>query len=98
MKKILLTMILTVFSLFADDFQLGYEYLQKGDNFKAAELNTKACDGGAAGSCGMLGLAYQYGKGVKQDYSKAKELFGKDCDLGEQLGCDSYAKLNQQGY
>jgi hypothetical protein len=30
-----------------------------------------------------------------QNYTKAKEFFGKACDLGSQDGCDNYAKLNK---
>ena len=45
-----------------------------------------------------LGVFYANGEGVKQDYFKAKEWFGKACDGGVQLGCNNYKKLNEQGY
>ena len=41
---------------------------------------------------------YAKGEGVRQDYKKAKEWFGKACDGGYQKGCDNYKILNQQGY
>ncbi|HDX6330197.1 TPA: Sel1 repeat protein [Campylobacter fetus subsp. venerealis] len=41
---------------------------------------------------------YENGKGVKQNRSKAKELYGKTCDIGAQLGCENYADLNSKGY
>lgn len=41
---------------------------------------------------------YNYGKGVKQNYYKAKELYGKACDNGLQIWCDSYKELNMKGY
>jgi len=45
-----------------------------------------------------LGFMYAKGKGVRQDYRKAKERFGLSCDNGYQLGCDAYKHLNQKGY
>ena len=41
----------------------------------------KACDGGSTEECLNLGVMYANGYGVKQDYFKAKEYFGKACDL-----------------
>ena len=57
----------------------------------------KDCNGGNAGACSNLGLMYDYGKGVKQDKSKAKKLFGDACDMGYQGGCDAYRELNEAG-
>ncbi|WP_334083235.1 SEL1-like repeat protein [Helicobacter typhlonius] len=37
-----------------------------------------------------MGVFYTYGKGVRQDKAKARELFGKACDMGNQKGCDNY--------
>lgn len=48
--------------------------------------------------CADLADLYEYGKGVRQDYKTAKEIYGKACDLGSQVGCDGYAKLNKQGF
>ncbi len=45
---------------------------------------------GEAGACNNLGVFYTYGKGVRQDKAKARELFGKACDMGNQKGCDNY--------
>lgn len=45
-----------------------------------------------------LGYMYEYGKGIKQDYKKAKEWYKKSCDNGEQKACDVYEKLNKAGY
>ena len=41
---------------------------------------------------------YVKGEGVRQDYKRAKEWFGKACDGGYQEGCDAYKILNQEGY
>lgn len=56
----------------------------------------KACDGGDAGGCFNLGVSYAKGLGMKQDYFKAKELFGKACDGGYAGGCYNYAILNKR--
>jgi TPR repeat protein len=40
---------------------------------------------------------YADGDGVKQDKSRALALFGKACDMKEELGCSNYAKLKNQG-
>ena len=50
-----------------------------------------------AWSCNNLGVLYAEGKGVRQNFSTAKQYFGKACDLGYQDGCDNYKLLNQQG-
>ena len=46
---------------------------------------------------GCIGLAvlYKNGKGIWQNFSTAKEYYGKACDLGLQSGCDKYRKLNE---
>ncbi|RAX55227.1 hypothetical protein CCY99_00575 [Helicobacter sp. 16-1353] len=65
-----------------------------GDDSKVTEFYKKACDKQHGKSCFYLGAMYYKGKGVRQDYSKAKEYFGKACDLGSQDGCDEYRDLN----
>lgn len=45
-----------------------------------------------------LGVMYYEGKGVRQDYAKAKEWVGKSCDNGLKKGCDGYKILNEQVY
>ena len=44
-----------------------------------------------------LGVMYVYGRGVRQNKPKAKELFGKACDGGDENGCHGYKILNDQG-
>ncbi|WP_293731417.1 SEL1-like repeat protein [uncultured Actinobacillus sp.] len=41
---------------------------------------------------------YYNGQGVRQDKSKAKYYWGLACDNGDQMGCDNYRKLSEQGY
>lgn len=45
--------------------------------------------------CIFLGGMYFDGEGVAKNLSKAKELFGKACDLGIQASCDFYKELNK---
>ena len=48
----------------------------------------RACKLSHAGACNDLGWVYDHGFGtVSADGDKAKELFGKACDLGSSLGC-----------
>ena len=53
---------------------------------------------GYALGCNNLGVLYAKGQGVRQSYTKAKELFGKACDMGYEKGCKNYAILNKAGY
>ena len=98
MKKLIVSLGLALTLSFGATLDEGVKAFQKGDYKTALSIFEDLSSTNNSEAQFYLGLIYQYGKGVKQDYSKAKELFGKDCDLGEQLGCDSYAKLNQQGY
>jgi TPR repeat protein len=61
------------------------------------ELYQKACNGSDSVACNNLGVSYNNGEGVRQDKSKALELFGKGCDLKNELGCKNYAILKNQG-
>lgn len=47
----------------------------------------KACDGGLASSCDLLGIDYLEGKIVPKDSFKAFELFNVACDGGNSDGC-----------
>jgi TPR repeat protein len=67
------------------------------DSFKAVELLTKACDGGAAAGCANLGVMYSKGEGVRQDNGKALAMYGKACDLKLEEGCKEYARLKNAG-
>ena len=46
-----------------------------------------SCDNGDIGACFSLGKLYDNGKGVRQNYQKATELYQKSCDGGNLLGC-----------
>ena len=40
---------------------------------------------------------YDNGKGVKQDYFKAVELFRKACNGGESMGCNNLGVMYEDG-
>ncbi len=52
---------------------------------------------GNMNGCYNLGVLYANGDGVREDKVKAKELFGKACDGGDDYGCKWYKILNEQG-
>jgi TPR repeat protein len=51
----------------------------------------KACDGWYAEGCHNLGVLYDNGEGVKQDYSIAVNLYQKACDRGAAGACYNLA-------
>ena len=52
---------------------------------------------GKAVACTELGLMYTQSEGVKQDNFKAKDLFGKACEAGENAGCSNLGNLYRKG-
>lgn len=58
----------------------------------------KGCKLDEGVACNSLGWLYYNGQGARQDYEKAKELYGKACDLGNQNGCEWYKRLRDAGY
>jgi hypothetical protein len=82
----------------ADLVEDGKKLFNQKKYKEAFQKFKKACDGGNELGCFNLGLMYANGQGVKQDYFKAKELFGKACDMKLQRGCDAYKVLNEKGY
>jgi uncharacterized protein len=58
-----------------------------GDQTKARELYTKACDAGDFGSCSNLGALWKQGIGGAKDRAKATELFTKACHGGVTTAC-----------
>ena len=58
----------------------------------------KVAEQGYAHAQYSLGVMYDKGEGVRQNYSKAKEWYGKACNSGLQLGCDRYNEIVKMGY
>ena len=46
---------------------------------------------GFAAGCNTLGILYAKGLGVKQNYTKAKNLYKKACNMGFAAGCSTLA-------
>lgn len=57
----------------------------------------KACDGGDAWRCALLGAMRNDVKGFKQDYFKAAELYQKACDGGVAWGCITLGWMYEEG-
>ena len=62
-----------------------------------AQRRAKDCNGGNFLACAVLGFMYDNGEGVRQDDSRALQLFGKACDLKDEDGCKNYAILKNRG-
>ena len=102
-KKIIFAVVALAVSLnfaFAsaeDDFNKGVEAYKRQDFKTAAELFKKACNGGVADGCRLLGGFYYDGLGVRQDYKKASELYEKACNGGDVSGCGLLGSLYADG-
>jgi TPR repeat protein len=83
-------------------YALGLMYANgqgvKQDYIEAVKWTRKAAEQGDALAQNTLGFAYLTGKGVKEDMREAKRWFGLACDNQDQMACDNYRKLNQEGY
>ncbi len=81
-----------------DCYHQGNIYKKDGDYHEAVKYYRRACEGDVAEAYNALGIMYDEGKGVKQNYKKALNLFGKACDKGCQIGCDNYATRKKEGW
>ena len=91
MKRILVLLVVLFSIGFSKDLtELGNEAYYKGDY-------QKACDSGEAGDCNNLGVLYENGQGVRQNYQKAAQLYQKGCDGGNALGCSNLGFLYENG-
>lgn len=72
-------------------YGLGHLLVEERDFFNARKYFEILCDKSSSNfqgdSCGMLGLMYANGDGVRQDYNKAFEYHKKSCDLKSPEGC-----------
>jgi TPR repeat protein len=70
----------------ADDGELFLEYRQ------AEALNEEAAAQGSTNAMFNLGTFYDYGRGVAQDYAKAREWYQRAADKGD---ADARARLEE---
>ena len=82
--------------------ELASRYLKgdfvRKDVTKSVELYQKACDGGLAGSCAILGMFYEDGtNGVIENKSKAIQFYQKACDGGDGNSCSNLGEMYEEG-
>ena len=77
---------------FDDDNKDGVEK----NYYKAEEFYQRSCHLDNS-TCFYLGRLYRYGRGVRQDFLRAMELFGKSCEAGAPLGCFYLSDMYLQG-
>jgi len=74
-----------------------YEGVALSDDASYFQQAKTLCDSGDASGCSDLGYLYYQGKGVKQDYFKAADLFKKACDARNPFGCDILGMMYETG-
>ena len=110
MKKILMIVLFTSFSLSAGNIQqkiescnagnagscdmVGFTYQMKKNYVKAAEYYDKGCDKNFASSCYVLARMYRHGVAVNEDAGKAKELFTKACKGHYEEACKALEAIS----
>ena len=73
---------------------LGIGQAAWADNVPDFKKTLQAAEQGFAAAQYNLGVMYDNGQGVRQNYKIAKEWFGKACDNGLQQSCDAYRTLD----
>ncbi|KEZ23783.1 putative beta-lactamase hcpD precursor [Glaesserella parasuis] len=81
-----------------EKFDRAVQYAEQQNYQAAFPMFKELAEQGYAVAQFNLGVMYGNGQGVRQDKSKAKYYFGLACDNGEQMECDNYRKLSEQGY
>ncbi|MGX2972963.1 tetratricopeptide repeat protein [Helicobacter sp. T3_23-1059] len=79
---------------------LGLAYYNLNDYFNAKKYYEIGCNKVSdmqSESCYNLGLMYHNGKGVRQDYHKASELWKKACDMKNGFACNNLGALYGKG-
>jgi len=79
-------------------YDRGNNYWKQKDYSHAFTEYEQACTGGNASGCDGLGVLYEYGQGVAQDFGRASQLFKQACDDGEMNGCDLLGDLYKSGH
>jgi hypothetical protein len=59
----------------------------------AIPLFNQTCNSGNLDSCYHLGLIYDFGQGVAQDFSRARDFYFKACNTGNQAACGNLSIL-----
>ncbi|MGX2984447.1 tetratricopeptide repeat protein [Helicobacter sp. 23-1048] len=79
---------------------LGLTYIALNDYFNAKKYFEIGCNKVSylqSQFCYNLGVMYYNGKGVRQDYHKARELYKKACDMKDAEACNNLGVLYGKG-
>lgn len=76
--KYLIYLIFFGLNLYCQDSELNKSPYNKQSFIASKELYEKDCKNERYYGCYKLGIIYEFAKGVKQDYFKARELYQKD--------------------
>lgn len=79
-----------------EEYHNAFAYAKKGceTNVKREEAHKAVV---SQLNCLVLGVLYEEGKGVRQDYAKAVEYYKKGCDLGYAISCERLGDLYMKG-
>ena len=97
-NKIVISLALLATLGFGASFEDGLNAYGNKDYQTAFKIFQNLGNKGDASAQFALGHMYEFGEGVRQDYQKAKEWYGKACDNGSRSGCGAYKDLNMKGY
>jgi TPR repeat protein len=78
-------------------FQLGRAYDKSAQNTKAANIYAKAASMGSGAAMVNLGILFEHGQGVTQDYRSAREWYEKGAKQGNPTGMLCYATTLDNG-
>lgn len=78
---------------FKSNRYIGLYFSEHGDAKRAVSYYQKAADQGDITSQFYLGQAYQYGKGIKQDFELAKYWYEKSASRGDIIASDGMTGL-----
>lgn len=80
---------------------LGVLYYKQKDYINAKKYFELACKSKnnsiKAERCFALGIIYENGSGVRQDFKKAIEYYKKSCEAGDSKGCNNLGALYYKG-
>ena len=83
--------------IFIPDLEEAESAYENGQNNKAAELYTLAANQGDASAQYNLGLMYDKGQGVAQDYNKAAELYTLAANQGDASAQNNLGLMYDKG-
>lgn len=88
---------------YKSNFGNDYALVQASSKWQSADYDNankaldKLCAKNNPNACVMLGESYFFGLGLKQDMSKAADLYEKGCNLNIPMGCDGLANAFVNG-